>query len=111
MKKAVAVILLAFALTGCGEPKIDGSSEQAFQTSMQKVRDSLAEDKRAAFNDAIQVIAFSQVSMKELMQAGSGDEGGHALIDKKIKGALAGKTGEEVIDYAHKIKQERAANQ
>jgi len=53
MKKAVAVILLAFALTGCGEPKIDGSSEEAFQTSLQKVRESLAEDKRAAFNDAI----------------------------------------------------------
>ncbi|MEJ1268577.1 DUF6694 family lipoprotein [Pantoea ananatis] len=76
MKKAVAVILLAFALTGCGEPKIDGSSEQAFQTSMQKVRDSLAEDKRAAVNDAIRSHCVQPGQYERV------DAGGRAAVTK-----------------------------
>ncbi|MBB1201392.1 hypothetical protein EGM70_13955 [Enterobacteriaceae bacterium 89] len=101
MKKLISVALLAFMLTGCGEPKIDGSSDQALRESVQKVREALPEDKRTEFDDAIKVIAF-QVSMKEMMQAGANSN--TADVANKLKSSLSGKTGEEVIGEAEQIR-------
>ncbi|EBU2522188.1 hypothetical protein CUK46_13310 [Salmonella enterica] len=104
MKKLTGVIAFALLLTACDKPKIDASSDQSMKESIQKVRESLPADKKAQFDDAVKVVAFSQINMRELMQAGtsSGD-----VYETKIKSALEGKTGDEVINYAQTIRLER----
>ncbi|PLL28177.1 hypothetical protein CWN50_26110, partial [Klebsiella michiganensis] len=70
------------------------------------VRDSLPEDKRASYDDAIKVVAFSNLNLKDLMQAGMTNN--TAGIEAQMRSALSGKTGEEVITYADKLRKERA---
>ncbi|MEM5574407.1 DUF6694 family lipoprotein [Salmonella enterica subsp. enterica serovar Typhi] len=90
MKKLTGVIAFALLLTACDKPKIDASSDQSMKESIQKVRESLPADKKAQFDDAVKVVAFSQINMRELMQAGtsSGD-----VYETKIKSALEGNLG------------------
>lgn len=76
------------------------------KSSIQKVRDSLPEDKRASYDDAIKVVAFSNLNLKDLMRAGMTNN--TAGIEAEMRSALAGKTGEEVITYADKIRKDRA---
>lgn len=106
MKKIWLTLAVVFVLSGCEQPKIDTSSEESMKSSIQKVRDSLPEDKRASYDDAIKVVAFSNLNLKDLMQAGMTNN--TAGIEAQMRSALAGKTGEEVITYADKIRKDRA---
>ncbi|MFH2349653.1 DUF6694 family lipoprotein [Enterobacter hormaechei] len=104
MRKLAGVIALSLLLSACDKPKIDTSSDQSTKESIQKVRESLPDDKKSQFDEAVKVVALSQIDMRELMKAGasSGD-----VYEGKIKTALEGKTGEEVITYAETIRLER----
>ena len=54
MRRLMCVAIMAGMLVGCGEPKLDGSSQQAFKDSAAKVAASLPEDKRKQFtSDAL----------------------------------------------------------
>ncbi|WP_312686461.1 DUF6694 family lipoprotein [Kosakonia sp.] len=108
MKKFAVAMTFALILSGCdSQPTIDTSSEASMKTSIQKVRESLPEAKRAAYDDALQVIVLSRLNLKDLMQAGANQN--TAQLEEKMKGDLTGKTGEEIIAYADKIRKERAA--
>lgn len=106
MKRFFGALLITLVLAGCGEPKIDASTADKMKSSIAKVRDALPEDKRAQFDDALKVAAFSQLSMKELMPAGDSDD--PSVLQHKIGDALEGKTGEQVIAYAKTVKEEKA---
>lgn len=106
MKKAIGAIIIALILTGCDKPKIDTSTDESMKTSIHKVRESLPEEKRASFDEALKVVAFSQLSMKDLMQAGMADD--PSLVEGKLKESLSGKTADDVISYASTIMKERA---
>ncbi|HIG3257297.1 TPA: DUF6694 family lipoprotein [Klebsiella pneumoniae] len=106
MKRIWLTLAVVLVLSGCEQPKIDTSSEESMKASIQKVRDSLPEDKRASYDDAIKVVAFSNLNLKDLMQAGMTNN--TAGIEAQMKSALSGKTGEEVITYADKLRKERA---
>ncbi|MEK9497795.1 DUF6694 family lipoprotein [Photorhabdus sp. P32] len=109
MKKIAITILLALALSGCDKPKIDASNDESMKESIQKVRESLPEDKRSQFDDALMIVAFSQISMQDLIQGGISDNS--SILEDKMKDSLAGKTGDEVITYADSVKKERAAKE
>ena len=99
---ALAVIL---ALSGCDQPRIDTSSDENMKSSIQKVRASLPEDKRESYDDALKVVAFSHLNLRDLMQAGMTKN--TVGIEAQMKSDLSGKTGDEVISYAEKVRKER----
>jgi PBP1b-binding outer membrane lipoprotein LpoB len=107
MMRIVPYLMLAIvvvALSGCSDPTIDASSDESMKQSVQKVRESLPESKRAEFDEAMQVLAFSQVDMKELFAEGAAGVGN---LEGKVRQSLDGKTGEQVIAEAEHIKAER----
>ncbi|OSN06401.1 hypothetical protein AU510_07710 [Lonsdalea britannica] len=106
MKKIGIVIVIALVLSGCDKPKIDTSSEATAKSSVKKVRESLPEDKRAAYDDALEVVAFSNVSRKDLMKAKMAND--MSTVQEKMMSNLSGKTGEEILSYADKLRKEKA---
>jgi len=96
----IALIMLA----GCSDPKIDASSDESMKASVAKVRKSLPESKQKEFDEAMQVLAFSQIDMKDIFTQGATGIGN---IKGKFQQLLDGKTGEQVIAQADRIRVER----
>ena len=108
-------MLFLFALlfvSGCDQlmpaPKIDTSTDESMKQSTQKVRESLPEESRAEFDKALKVLAFSQISMKDIFASGVTGVGG---FEGKMKESLHGKTANEIISEADKIQLERKAKE
>ncbi|MFP1724911.1 DUF6694 family lipoprotein [Lonsdalea quercina] len=106
MKKIGIAFVIALVLSGCDKPKIDTSNEATVKESIKEVRESLPEDKRAAYDNALKVIAFSNVSMKDLMHAEMANN--MSTVKDKMMSNLSGKTGEEILVYADQIRKEKA---
>lgn len=106
MKKAMVALAIVLSLSGCDKPKIDTTSDEKMKSSIQKVRESLPENQRTAYDDALKVVAFSHLNLAELMQAGMTKN--TSGIEAQMKSDLSGKTGEEIISYADKIRKDRA---
>lgn len=100
--------VLTSIMIGCSDPKIDASTDEAMKASSQKVRESLPESKRAEFDEALQVLAFSQIDMKALFAE---EAAGAGNLEDKMRSALNGKTADEVIAEANRIKAERQARE
>jgi len=105
----VVVAIITFTLiTGCDslmpEPTIDTSSDESMKQSSQKVRESLPEDQRAQFDEAMQLLAFSQIDLKDIFSAGATGTGN---LEEKMKQSLNGKTAQQVMAEADRIKFER----
>lgn len=102
------LILVAMVAAGCSDPTIDASSDAKMKESVTKVRESLPEGRRSDFDQAVQLIAFSQVNMKSLFANGSADAGD---MEGKMREALNGKTAEQVLAQAEQIQAERKARE
>lgn len=96
--------VIMLLITGCSEPTIDGTTDESMKASIEMVRESLPQDKKTQFDDALKILAFSQMSLKGLFADGAS---GVSTTKGKMKDALNGKSGEEVIAEAEKIKRER----
>lgn len=103
MKKMLGIAVPSLFLVACGDPKIDVSSDQALKRSVQTVRASLPCEKQSLFDDAINTITLSQISLDTLTRGGV--KNGPAVIEEQLKRALAGKTGEEIIAYAEVLSE------
>jgi len=97
---AVVVTLLA----GCSDPKIDASSDESMKASVDKVRKALSESKQKEFDEAMRMLAFSLTDMKNILAQGATGIGN---IEGKVRHSLDGKTGEQVIAEADRIRAER----
>lgn len=113
MKSLILTFLItATLLMGCGdlmsEPKVDATTDESMKSSITKVREAMHESNRAKFDEAIQLIAFSQISLKSLFAAGvtSADD-----MKGKMKDTVHGKTGNQIIAEANQIKIEREQKQ
>jgi hypothetical protein len=104
----IVVVLLLMAIAGCSKPTIDASSNEAMKASTQKVRENLPESMRAEFDEAIKLLAFSQIDIKDIFSEGALGAGG---IEGKMRTALNGKTADQVIAEAARIKAERKARE
>jgi PBP1b-binding outer membrane lipoprotein LpoB len=102
------LILAVMAVTGCSDPTIDASSEAKMKESVANVRESLPEAKRSDFDQAVQLIAFSQIDMKSLFANGDADAGD---MEGKMRDALNGKTAAQVLAQAEEIQAERKARE
>lgn len=98
----VALILLPF-LWACSNPRVEGSSDEELKESIEKVRGSLPEEDRTRFDQAIQELAFADVSLQDMMSAGQGVD----LIGPKMKDRVLGKTATEILAEADQIRAQR----
>jgi hypothetical protein len=80
---------------------IDTSSEQAMQTTITKVRESLSQAKREEFDNALQLIVFSQIDF------GTDSASDANAAADRMKSKLSGKTGEQVIAEGENIEEVR----
>jgi hypothetical protein len=71
--------------------------------SVAKVRESLPEDRRARFDEALKIVAFARFKLKIPVPGVSGVN----VIEEEFKQALHGKTGDEIIAQAEVIEKER----
>lgn len=98
----LTILILLIPLNVIAAPKIDATTDETMKKTIEVVRASLPENKREAFNDALKTVMFSQIDMGDLIASGSS---GVNLVEGKVKQALHGKTGEEVIALAEQIKK------
>ena len=98
-----AVLLLATMLAACS-PKIDPSTPESAQQSIEKVQDSLSDAEREKFSTALGVVIAHAMG------------GGYRVVGdtpegrKRVRDALAGKTAKDIIGDAERIQKEHAAS-
>ncbi|WP_043309561.1 DUF6694 family lipoprotein [Pseudomonas sp. ML96] len=107
LNKQWLVVISAIFIAACGEPKLDGSSEEAFKASVAKVAESMPEEKREHFQSAIKVVAFSHINMADMLSGKANADS----IKTDMYASLSGKSGDEVIARAKVIIEERAAKE
>lgn len=108
MAKKLVVLGISLLFEACSRPAIDTRTEESMKSSVAQVRKSLPDDKRTEFDQAMQIIAFSQMSLGSLVKDGA--TGTDGTLDK-VKASLNGKTGEQIIAEAAKITADRKAKE
>jgi hypothetical protein len=99
--------LLAVISVACAKPRVDVSSDDTMKQSLQRVRASLSEGRRPAFDAALTTIFASTFDFGKMMAGSTGV----ASMESSVKQAIQKKTGEEIIAYAESLKKEREAKE
>ena len=99
---SLAAILLLSACAAA--PRIDGSSDEAFQASVVKVRESMPESDRPRFDKALLEISMDGA----LARALSGVS--RDVMRRQLRARLAGKTAAEVLAEADQIESQAKAH-
>lgn len=99
----------AFLLISC-HPTIDGSSEEALTISIAKIKQSLNEERKAEFEEALGVVLAGGMDLEKAMQAAFRGEAydADAVLDS-IRRSLTGKSADDIIAQAKAINAERLA--
>ena len=101
-------ILALIIVAACTEPTVDTHSDESIKQSVSDVREALPEAKRSDFDEAIQILLFSELDLSSIFGGDAVDE---SDIDKMMRQSLDGKTGEQIISEAAVIKVERQARE
>lgn len=97
---SLLLLLLVLSVPACA-PRIDGSSEEAFQSSLAEVRESLNGDDRERFAEALTALAFEEAGLEGLLALGPD------AMTREMRLKLDGKTGGEILVEAEEIIAER----
>jgi len=97
MKNWSLLLVGIYLLVGCGEKKVDSTTDESLKTSILTIKESLNEQKKEEFEQAIKVLAFSGVT--NLFQVAENPDG----IQQKFKEKLNGKTADEIIAASNNI--------
>lgn len=100
----LVIVALLFVFTSC-EQKIDGSSEESFEHSMDEIKASLKGEEKENFKKAVAFIAFNNIDLKEVFSGESDSE----EIQKSITERLDGMTAKEVIAEAERLRSQLEA--
>ncbi len=112
MRRLLISVLLMFAATlvgGCGkspfsEPVIDASTNEKMRASIEEVRASIPAEEAERFDEALQVLAFSQIDIGNLFAEGAVGAGS---VESKMRQALDGKAASEVVAGTEGVKAKR----
>jgi len=97
--KAVSLIFAALLLTACGDPKLDGSSDEAMKKSVQKVMAKLPDEKKEEFKKTL-----TGIYMLGALASMGGDKSKDE-VQAAITAKLDGKTADDVFAMAAEIKE------
>lgn len=96
-------LCLLLFVAGCADQKIDGSSREAFESSLREVQSSLGDDERETFDQSVAKTLVSRNMVKMLGAAMSGQEPDitdeNFITDEFLKD-VDGKTAAEIIELA-----------
>lgn len=95
---------LIFLFIGCGDNKVDTSSDKALKQSIEDIRKSLPNDKIKEFNEALTIVMFKDFEIKNVFLKPD------LSLDmelSKAKTNLEGKTANEIIIESKIIKENR----
>ena len=98
---SIAVILF---LSACAAPRIDGSSDEAFQASVTNVRASMSESDRPRFDKALLEIS-TDGALARALSGVSRD-----VMRRQMRERLTGKTAAEVLAEADQIESQAKAH-
>lgn len=104
--KKVAISVCALSLFACAAPRVDTSTDESVKKSIERVRGSLPEEKRADFDNAIRDLALADFKLQDIMA----QQGGNLSVDDlavKMKRRLQGKTGDQILSEAAKLREDR----
>lgn len=100
MKKLLVLLFsLPFLVVSCAD-KIDGTSDENYQTSLEKIRSKLNDSEKEKFTEALQKIAFENVEINNLSDLSNLDG-----ILEKTKDMLDGMTYEDVITGGNRVQK------
>jgi hypothetical protein len=105
LRRIIFIAAIASVLTGCSEPRIDATSDESYKESMAAVRESLPDDRRREFEEAGQLVLMSKANPFELMSSPDME----VTMRAALKDAMHGKTADEVIADAQRIRAEQEA--
>ena len=88
----ILITAVALLLSSCSKPRVDTSSDEKMESSLESVRTSLPEEQRDEFNAALVELALDDMSIE-------------------LKNRISGKTAEEIIADAKAIRREREIKQ
>ena len=97
----LAIVSASLFIGGCGEAKIDASSEETFKKSVEAISKGLDATKKDKFEQAV-----AALMMKNVLFAAK-DE---ASATKAMKDTFDGKTADQVIAEGEKAKASTDAN-
>jgi hypothetical protein len=100
MKKQIIFLGLIILLSSCNK-KIDGSSDEKMQSSIEEIKESLNEEERSKFEESLQLIMFHGLDFGKILEEGNAD---NLITD--IKSSLDGKTASEIIAEGNRINAE-----
>ncbi len=104
MNHIFAICLLLLLSFGCST-KVDGSSEEAFKTSVSKMKEGLSEEDSKEFTEALVVIAMKDLNLGAIM---AGTQDGDTVASD-MRRSLDGKSREEILTWANEIRAQRQA--
>ena len=104
--KVWAVVVVVALSAGC-QKKVDGSSEEAFKSSVSQMKEGLSDEEQKEFTNALMVVAMKDLDFGAMM---AGVQDGDSLLQDTQR-SLDGKSREEIIAWADEIRQRREAEQ
>lgn len=105
MKTLILTLFTVLLLTGCGEARIDASSQEALEASVERMAEDMDAQEKQALKQAVITIAMDQ-SSRAINSAMRGERTDPERAEREILEALDGKTASEVIAYAEELKSQ-----
>lgn len=101
------VPILGVGMLAACQPRVDGSTDEAMQASIEKMKAGLSEEDQKKLQEALSLIAFEDAAQMNLLQlAANADQ-----IVLKAKEKLNGKTFDGIMREADRIRAKRAAKE
>lgn len=104
MKRLLPVLLVLLGTAGCGPSRVDSSTEERYERSLQAVRTSMSESAGGNLELALQRIEFYEA--RELGQ-GTGETVNREDIREHVKRRIHGMTGAEIVADARRMLEEQ----
>lgn len=96
-------LLLALVFAAC-TPRIDPSTPETTQASIEKIQNRLSEEEREKFSTALGIVIASA------MGGGYKDVGDTPEVRKRVRAALEGKSAQEIIAEADRLRKQAEAS-
>lgn len=103
-RASIAGAAIIFALfAGCSSERLDPSTPESTEQTIQRVQASLSDAKRQEFTEALSIVIANALG-GGYREVGDTPEG-----RARVRAALQGKTADDIIADAARIRQESAA--